>query len=1814
MGLFDDLLTPHQPSASRRRLGLFDDLLGLGGEPEGPDEWVTRGIFEVNLRTGERRPKPIPGALPTAQIDVLHPDLPRPDAELDLGAAGRLAGTEAIGTAPRLAGMIGGLSKWLDQPAETPVPQSAGEFARRVLAATPAGLLARGGQKLRDALGVTGAVDTSNEAIDALAEQEREKLRRSASTPAGSVAAEWGSLAAGALADPTNLLGGRALVKGGRALAEAAPTSSLRRFLLQDLAGGAEPAAAGARAAEEIAAPLAPTVAREAAGVAVPARRPLSELSREELLAEAERLRKAATEHPVTGLPNRRAFFEAEAPKPITVSSDIDSLKWVNDNISHEAGDALLRRKAEVAREMGIDLHHFGGDEFAARFDTEEDAEAAMEALQKRLADDPMVFELPGGQRIEVPVGFSHATARDYDSADALLGPVKQRRTAEGLRAARGEPPASLVRTLPERPAAGVEVPRLQEPAREALEAVARDDTPEILGRESVAYLSDGTPVRTRWVLRDADTVETSHTDAFTPNPLYPHATGAQPRDLDRPEVQERILGYERNYNPELIGPSPYISAGAGSFARQTAGRPFMIVGNSRTLAQRRALEDPGKLAGHLEALARQNRDFGFPEDFLDQARAAGMRKPAAFRELVGDFDPAKLGREGNVGTIGALSDAEIAGSDARELRPELLDLVVDGAPIDAAVNRDFVRSFLGTVVPRNELGPLVGPNGELAASGERRIRNALLAAAYRDPDAVSRLIEADAEGIRTVGRGMVSNAARLAKLSALAERGEVYARDIGQDVAQAARKLADLRAKKMPTEMYLRNSELFGAELTPEARRLLEVFDQVKREQSAPAGILRRYAELVESFGDPRQASLMGPVDAPPKLEILEEAIRTWKQSEGPLLFEGGPSALVAGLADALPAPLGAMVRHIDLGKALAVARRWLTNYGDQAALGKIAPDVAEKIRLSVADRAAHEARAAMNLRDYDAALKTFQRELSAGGIQRTQDEIAEEVLSGLLGKSDLAGLSPALQDVAVKMRAHVDELTGGILDNQTLTKELRYTLEQNLGAYLRRTYEIHRDAPGWEKVVKETEPWRWEGAKRWVGEQHPQWADDQIEGYLNSFFQRQPEAATTIAPRSDVFRVEKGLFKHRIRQNLVHIEGEPTRAYPTKEAANRAADDLRGLGKKVTVAEEEGLPKELEDFLGLHVDPRARYSESVARMAHDLSTARLMGEIRQMGEFSIFYPTPTGEFAAEIAGDARFNPLAGMYTTPQVRTVLAAMGRPSEVPAWLKKAYAANAVVRSGKTVGSPLTHVRNFLSWTSMLVANGHFSTMVNVPRLFKAAKVIASPRLAMQGRTMRAVEGMADAIETVGGQKLSNVFRIDLPTLRTEFERAIRLGVIQEGARSQEFARYLGLVAETKTAAKIGETKLGRAVGSGAKFARELYTAEDDVGKMVAWLAERANYQWAFPELSADEIAETTAKLARDLYPTYSKAAPAVRAIRDFPFFGDFPTFWAEMIRTSKNVLKQGATELAQAPTNPRLALVGAKRLAGFGTALAAPVAVAAALRARLGISEEELEAVSTFAPEWNRHSDLVPVEKKGPGQYSMLDVSYINPYALFREAWNALTATGYQWDDRFEMMFEELRAPFSNEGILAGTAIDLARNRTAEGRTIYPEFGTRAEKANAMAKHVVSRLQPGGVSQGQDVYFGVTGEENPRTGRKVDLEKLVYSYLTGTRQLEIDVPKRLGGAARGLQRSRSEITGEFNRLKKRTTGPTPELLEAKAAANAQWKRALADFRKKVADARATGLSDYQIRAALNAVELGDQTINAALGDQDFEVAR
>jgi GGDEF domain-containing protein len=128
----------------------------------------------------------------------------------------------------------------------------------------------------------------------------------------------------------------------------------------------------------------------------------------------------------LTKVQNRRAFEAAEFSAVAVV--DMDSLKYLNDNLGHRVGDRYLTQLAqELVREFGRgNVFRIAGDEFAVIGENCEALREGMETAREHFR------------------GFSFGVGCTLVQADSRLMREKRRRELQGVRASRGEPPPWL--------------------------------------------------------------------------------------------------------------------------------------------------------------------------------------------------------------------------------------------------------------------------------------------------------------------------------------------------------------------------------------------------------------------------------------------------------------------------------------------------------------------------------------------------------------------------------------------------------------------------------------------------------------------------------------------------------------------------------------------------------------------------------------------------------------------------------------------------------------------------------------------------------------------------------------------------------------------------------------------------------------------------------------------------------------------------------------------------------------------------------------------------------------------------------------------------------------------------------------------------------------------------------------------------------------------------------------------------------------------------------------------------------------------------
>ncbi|UUY10253.1 diguanylate cyclase [Pseudomonas sp. J452] len=154
----------------------------------------------------------------------------------------------------------------------------------------------------------------------------------------------------------------------------------------------------------------------------------------QELTESRSALEHLARHDPLTGLPNRRVFFERlehalansrRSGKQLAVLFvDLDHFKQLNDNLGHSLGDHVLQAVANLLRSATREsdtVARLGGDEFVILFEVVEDPQHIVTILEK-LHDRFQLSMLIDGHEVKVQASMGVSLfPRDGDDIEALV-------------------------------------------------------------------------------------------------------------------------------------------------------------------------------------------------------------------------------------------------------------------------------------------------------------------------------------------------------------------------------------------------------------------------------------------------------------------------------------------------------------------------------------------------------------------------------------------------------------------------------------------------------------------------------------------------------------------------------------------------------------------------------------------------------------------------------------------------------------------------------------------------------------------------------------------------------------------------------------------------------------------------------------------------------------------------------------------------------------------------------------------------------------------------------------------------------------------------------------------------------------------------------------------------------------------------------------------------------------------------------------------------------------------------------------------------
>ena len=282
------------------------------------------------------------------------------------------------------------------------------------------------------------------------------------------------------------------------------------------------------------------------------------------------------------------------------------------------------------------------------------------------------------------------------------------------------------------------------------------------------------------------------------------------------------------------------------------------------------------------------------------------------------------------------------------------------------------------------------------------------------------------------------------------------------------------------------------------------------------------------------------------------------------------------------------------------------------------------------------------------------------------------------------------------------------------------------------------------------------------------------------------------------------------------------------------------------------------------------------------------------------------------------------------------------------------------------------------------------------------------------------------------------------------------------------------------------------------------------------------------------------------PNYAYVSDTVRALRRLPL-GTFMSFPSEILRTTTNMAQRAIKEIK----NPALRNIGLKRLLGLSTVLAvAPYGIQKGFQGIFGVSNEEVDALKEYLPDWSKNSTILPI-RTDKGDLKYIDFSHGNAYdvairpiqTLLNEVQKGIEDEDVLMEGVLKGMAQaagELASPFISEAIYTEAALDIiARGgRTREGRQLYTDQTPSGEKIKIITNHLAQAMLPFSYQQLNRLYQAAVDKPSKR-GEFFELPDELLGFA-GYRAIKVDPVKAMGfkiaDFQRGIRESRALFTG------------------------------------------------------------------------------
>ncbi len=615
---------------------------------------------------------------------------------------------------------------------------------------------------------------------------------------------------------------------------------------------------------------------------------------------------------------------------------------------------------------------------------------------------------------------------------------------------------------------------------------------------------------------------------------------------------------------------------------------------------------------------------------------------------------------------------------------------------------------------------------------------------------------------------------------------------------------------------------------------------------------------------------------------------------------------------------------------------------------------------------------------------------------------------------------------------------------------------------------------------------------------------------------------------------------------------------------------------------------------------------------------------------------------------GNTIVSPLSGKYTTKEIADGIknandigagltsVIKGREGANPAekaatWFYRNLLLfpKGISQMAKTIFSIPTHLRNFFSAGAFAGANGILFEGLTNPGLLKKA--------------------FAEGIDTSALLKLGP----GSAEAQAAYRELLELGVVNSQVQIGDLIGLLRTatgdpgVANTDTILRPFMSKLKKL----GDFFQGKYVAEDDTWKITNYvveldrlkkgaLARNKNIDFTNPEVIR-ELKQEAANIVKNTVPNYAYVGSVVKTARILPI-GNFMSFPSEIIRTTTNIAEQGLKEMKHSrPTkgsnvtpyvvdaetgqlvkNDNVMYgTGFKRLSGMATTLTVvPAAAVEGAKWIYDVSEDEIQALRQFVPEWSKNSTLIPI-RTDDDELRYIDFSHSNAYDVIARPFRTLTnniIAGEATDQTLLSGFvngvneagAEIMNPFISESIWTEAVTDLTvrGGRTSEGRQLYTDQTPAGNKAAIRFLHLGQALAPS-YKQFQRLGQAAFGTPDKR-GDVLNIGPELAGFM-GLRPIKVDPLASMGFKIAeyqtGIRNARREFTGGYFGILRGGRIKPNDVIQAYYNSNRARFLVQQEMNKNISAANILGVDNNRLRKEFKDRQLSDATFrNLARG--------